>query len=117
MSRSNHDKPFYVDVGTSIVAVRCASNHDIVLRYDHSRHPSVIELAETVCNRMNKEAEIGRPRRNCDVGTAEEQSKRYDEFCDIHDCGSDCPLFKADSCELAWAQMPYEEANPKGAAK
>ena len=48
------------------------------------------------------------PLRNCDVGTAEEQSERYDKFCDIHDCRSDCPLFKADSCELAWAQMPYE---------
>lgn len=58
MSRSNYDKPFYVDVGTSIVAVRCASNHDVILEYDHSRHPSVIELAKTVCDRMNKEAEI-----------------------------------------------------------
>lgn len=48
------------------------------------------------------------PLRNCDVGTAEEQSRRYDEFCDIHDCRSDCPFFKADSCELSWAQMPYE---------
>ena len=54
-------------------------------------------------------AALSEPDRNCDVGTADEQSKRYDEFCDIHDCRSDCPLFKADSCELAWAQMPYEE--------
>lgn len=51
---------------------------------------------------------LSAPPRNCDVGTAEEQSERYDKFCDIHDCRSDCPLFKADSCELAWAQMPYE---------
>ena len=47
--------------------------------------------------------------RNCDVGTAEEQTGRFLKFCDIHDCESDCPLFKANSCELAWAQMPYEE--------
>ena len=51
---------------------------------------------------------LAAPPRQCDVGTAEEQVKRYDKFCDIHDCRSDCPLFKADSCELEWAQMPYE---------
>lgn len=67
MSRSNYDKPFYVDVGTSIVAIRCASNHDVVLEYDHARMPYAIELAENACDRMNKEAEIGRPRRNCDM--------------------------------------------------
>lgn len=54
-------------------------------------------------------AALALPPRNCDVGTPEEQSKRYDEFCDIHDCRKDCPLFKADSCEFAWAQMPYAE--------
>lgn len=56
---------------------------------------------------------LAKPPRNCDVGTAEEQSERHDEFCDIHDCRSDCPLFKADSCELAWAQMPYKEGEAK----
>lgn len=77
MSRSNYDKPFYVDVGTSIVAIRCASDHDVVFRYDHVLHPLSIELAEAACDRMNKEAEIGRPRRNCDVGTLEEQAGSF----------------------------------------
>ena len=58
MSRSNYDKPFYVDVGTSIVAVRCASNHDVVLEYDDVRHPIVIELTKKVCDRMNREVEV-----------------------------------------------------------
>lgn len=62
-------------------------------------------------------AALAEPPRNCDVGTSEEQSERYDEFCDIHDCRSDCPLFKADSCELAWAQMPYEEGVPNAEEK
>ena len=84
MSRSNYDKPFYVDVGTSIVAVRCASNHDVILRYDHSLHPSVIKFARDACDRMNKEAEIGKPIRNCDVGTAEEQAERQSRFCDMN---------------------------------
>ena len=79
MSRSNDNKPFYVDVGSSIV-------------------------------RMNKEAEIDRPLRNCDVGTAEEQAERHDKFCasSIAECGgvitNDCIR-----CFARWAQMPYEE--------
>ena len=114
MSRSNLDKPFYVDVGTSIVAVRCASNHDVVLQYDHSWRPSSIELARTACDRMNKEAEIGSPRRNCDVGTAEEQAKRLSEWCNGRHCVN-CQ-FKGgwpDECKLQWAQMPYEEGGAK----
>lgn len=56
MSRSNYDKPFYVDVGTSIVAVRCASNHDVVARYDHARYgKQSIEEAERICARLNAE--------------------------------------------------------------
>lgn len=67
MSRSNDDKPFYVDVGTSIVAVRCASNHDVVFQYDNNRLPQVIQIAKDTCDRMNKEAENGKPLRNCDM--------------------------------------------------
>lgn len=58
MSRSSHNKPFYVDVGTSIVAVRCASNHDVLVRYDHSWHPHTLNLAKEICDRMNREVEI-----------------------------------------------------------
>ena len=116
MSRSNWDKPFYVDVGTSIVAVRCASNHDVILMYDHFRHPAVIELAETACDRMNKEAEIGRPRRNCDVGTAKEQEDRFKKYCRGSNYCAVCPIRKlwdfrdghSPSCTILWAQMPYE---------
>lgn len=123
MSRSNYDKPFYVDVGTSIVAVRCASNHDVVLQYDHSRLPQMIQLAEDACDRMNKEVEIGKPLRNCDIGTAEEQTKRFSDFCvahrhtDLPRCAG-CPLENTPSdtgCSFAWAQMPY--AAQEGAGK
>lgn len=55
------------------------------------------------------DAALAKPPRNCDVGTAEEQDKRFLEFCTSMDCKRYCPLFKADSCELAWSQMPYEE--------
>lgn len=54
------------------------------------------------------------PRRNCDVGTAEEQYERYLAFCDKYGtyCGG-CPCGVHTSrfacCFAKWAQMPYQE--------
>ena len=57
---------------------------------------------------------LARPKRNCDVGTPAEQSVRYEKFCFEHRtmerCCEDCPLKSEPCCELAWAQLPYEEA-------
>ena len=55
---------------------------------------------------------LSTPPRNCDVGTAEEQSERYEKFCYTHrsrekGCG-DCPLCDIVCCGFAWLQMPYE---------
>lgn len=58
---------------------------------------------------------LAAPPRNCDVGTAEEQTARFDDFC--HDnrtmerCCGDCPAYSTKNidCQFAWAQMPYEE--------
>lgn len=59
------------------------------------------------------------PKRNCDVGTADEQAQRYDKFCEGMDCVK-CPVHalwhhyfeicknRKVSCGLIWAQMPYE---------
>ena len=51
--------------------------------------------------------------RNCDVGTAAEQSSRFDTHCRKHMGCLTCPLREKDGgvpkhCEFAWAQMPYE---------
>ena len=62
MSRSNHDKPFYVDVGTSVAAIRCASNHDVVCSIDHHGWKSSIELLEKDCDRMNREFDLSAKR-------------------------------------------------------
>lgn len=60
---------------------------------------------------------LAKPPRNCDVGTAEEQTKRFSNFCaahrhtDLPRCAG-CPLENTPSdtgCSFAWAQMPYEE--------
>ena len=58
MSRSNIDKPFFVDVGTSIAAVRCQSNMDVLDRFDHvSLGKAGIEMAEKMCDSMNAEVD------------------------------------------------------------
>lgn len=67
--------------------------------------------------------DLDTPLRNCDVGTAEEQSDRAITFCDSHSCCGaynekkpTCPLVKKlgdAECALAWAQLPYEEGGAK----
>ena len=78
---------------------------------------------------------LSAPPRNCDVGTAKDQTERFEAFCqsnmqfhtdmfghdaegrlDGWDCREDCPVGRmidsetavSDRCQLAWAQMPYE---------
>jgi len=62
-------------------------------------------------------AALSAPPRNCDVGTAEEQYRRYWEMCsakDVNQCAY-CEFRKTsnlncsrDKCFATWAQMPYE---------
>ena len=59
------------------------------------------------------------PLRNCDVGSALGQEKRFHEFCDKHfnpktikEMCLDCPLNNRKTvCEFAWANLPYESEN------
>ena len=78
--------------------------------------PPVIRDGELSKAIKKAEAALAAPPRNCDVGTAEEQKERFEEFCDDEKgdrqhCRN-CRLCNALDCELAWAQMPY-----KGGAK
>jgi aldehyde:ferredoxin oxidoreductase len=70
--------------------------------------------AKRLCEIISRDLAI--PLRNCDIGTAEEQSNRMRQFCakrkinGIVNCGY-CPIkhqYQRD-CTLAWAQMPYAE--------
>ena len=68
------------------------------------------------CNVIIKaRAALASQPRNCDVGTAEEQSVRMAEFCRAQYEKSDGVLlcsrcqFNGRDCQFAWAQMPYEE--------
>ena len=65
------------------------------------------------------EAALAVSPRNCDVGTVEEQAERFHSFCesnkqcgDVYSCER-CQLNSIEDCELAWAQMPYEEGGTK----
>ena len=65
------------------------------------------------------DAALSAPPRNCDVGTVEEQAERFHAFCksnkqpgDVYSCER-CQLNSIEDCELAWAQMPYEEGGAK----
>ena len=60
--------------------------------------------------------------RNCDVGTAEEQAKRFKSFCKTHlsgirsICSTQCPCVgcrRMFHCLTKWEQMPYEEGGAK----
>lgn len=66
---------------------------------------------------LAKEALIAPPR-NCDVGKADEQIERFNEFCNSEwrdsgnaNCGN-CPLWVSGTighdCQIRWAQLPYE---------
>lgn len=65
---------------------------------------------------------LAAPRRNCDVGTAEEQAQRFYKFCMANSsaivgmCDSQCPcLDSGDKCHCLtiWAQLLYEEGGDK----
>ena len=64
------------------------------------------------------EAALAAPARNCDVGTAKEQVKRWRRFCNSMTTCGECPCHKSYSevvtdCFSRWAQMPYEEGGIK----
>ena len=82
-------------------------------RLVNSSHQVTIEGLLSVVNTA-----LAKPPRNCDVGTAEEQSARFDAHCRKHMGRLICPLREKDGgvpkhCELAWEQMPYEEGGTK----
>ena len=64
--------------------------------------------AQAIISRID--CALAAPPRNCDVGTADEQAERLNEWCNGRHC-INC-RFKGgrlDECKLRWAQMPYVE--------
>lgn len=54
-------------------------------------------------------AAISAPPRNCDVGTVDEQLKRFSAFCMSRKC-NECQFVSSTygECGVRWSQMPYE---------
>ena len=64
-------------------------------------------------------AALALPRRNCDMGTAEEQDKRFDAFCKSYkehhgNCFGCAALRTSGDCKVSWMRMPYEEKGSEG---
>lgn len=55
------------------------------------------------------------PKRNCDIGTYEEQYYRFEDYCADHadPNGSimckGCPLENVPDCKIAWMNLPYKK--------
>ena len=65
---------------------------------------------EIVVINTNKVAEeLKKSLRNCDVGTVDEQLKRFSAFCMSRKC-NECPFVSSTygECGVRWSQMPYE---------
>ena len=74
------------------------------------------EVADELCDlrESHVNAALSAPARNCDVGTAEEQLKRFIAFCLSRKC-NECPFVSSTygECGVRWSQMPYEEGGAK----
>lgn len=63
--------------------------------------------------RSQVDAALAAPPRNCDVGTAEEQDKRFTyQFCRVGiegciRCKLNTLKHRGNTCGIHWAQMPY----------
>ena len=81
---------------------------------------SIIKLLEQLKTLLKK---TKKPLRNCDVGTAEAQARRFSSYCEKHKqggihgvCSSQCPLIMCSSrvyCMAKWSQMVYEKGETK----
>ena len=78
------------------------------------------DLPKDVCAILGRvafeaNAALSAPRRNCDVGTEDEQAKRFMHYCENRVCNRrDCPygyeeLFRH-KCAIRWAQMLYKRS-------
>lgn len=86
--------------------------------FDKRKHEEVSKIRDAIAN---ANAALVIPRRNCDVYTMAEQSKRHEEYCTAHTtnngrCGK-CPLWQMRllgiNCAIAWANFPYEKEGEK----
>ena len=98
------------------------------LYFDHRGEETNLDDAGMAIDAITSiDAALAAPARNCDVGTAEEQIKRFETFCNkSFDCGvphgncGACPLWTSGTmghdCEIKWSQLPFAPAEKGGAS-
>ena len=74
-----------------------------ILQMDYSKRTSFIP---SILGRIDGILDI--PKRNCDVGTAEEQVARQRKWC-VAKRDFSCDSTMCRKCFADWGQMPYEE--------
>ena len=78
-----------------------------ILQMDYSKRADFIP---SILGRIDGILEA--PKRNCEIGTAEEQVKRWQKFCETQACCEKCSCYKGGDisakCFARWAQMPYK---------
>ena len=90
---------------------------------EHFAKPGTMLHNAFFLHMRDNRAALAAPPRNCDVGTLTEQQQRFHDFCEKMQhtdkaCCGGCPIVHLrmqgvinNSCELAWAQMPYKEGS------
>lgn len=86
--------------------------HDKLLTWNYT-DKATAKMAVAVVDRCSKA--LSAPPRQCEVGAAEEQVRRFSAFCDLSKSCRSCPVYKpkftAVECFAQWAQSPYSENN------
>lgn len=83
--------------------------YSLLSNIDFDEDSDLDDMAAPVVQKIGQA--LAEPIRNCDVGTIDEQTNRFAEFCLSQRC-NDCPLKVADmigECGIRWAQIPYEK--------
>ena len=69
------------------------------------------DVADEICDLRESYVNpaLSDPPRNCDVGTVDEQLKRFSAFCMSRKC-NECQFVSSTygECGVRWSQMPYE---------
>lgn len=101
----------------------CAKMRQLLMLRGDGKAYCVLSWDEFNDSQKMLRAALSAPPRQCDVGTAEEQAQRFEKFCKKSSmssfgasayCAYECACKDCSCCELAWAQMPYEQ---EGGAK
>jgi hypothetical protein len=84
-------------------------NEEIVsISHENIVYRESLKTERTLAVLRKAKSALAEPVLNCEVGTAEEQAKRFDVYC--HTGGGLClSIDSCAECTIAWMHMPYEE--------